>query len=809
MGKTLISPWFRGTAALAVGVLLGALALNLWTQRCRYRELGEALPPPRPQEGRYAGSASCRECHQRFYDLWSPSHHGQAMQPVTAELVQTRLSPLAQPLAVGAARFSVDLSRLEVVEEHDGARTAYPMQHAMGGKNMFFFLTPRERGRLQVLPVAYDLRRQEWFDTTGAMVRHFADQPDAPVHWRDPLLTFNTACYNCHVSQLDKNYDPQTDTYHTAWREPGINCEACHGPGQEHNRVCRAVPEGTVPKDLRTIRWRQFTTDQTNDACAPCHAKMRPVAPAFMPGARFFDHYDLACLEDRDFYPDGRDLGENYTHTLWLMNPCVQSGLLDCVHCHTSSGRFRQKEQPSTACVPCHAQRVRRLSEHSHHPATANAPTCVSCHLPMTEFSRMRRSDHSFRPPCPQASIRFGSPNACLLCHTSQSNDWAAARVHEWHPHGHWQDRILREGGLIEAARKGQWETLPDILAYVQAAGSDPVVVTSLVRLLGQCRSPDKWPAVRASARHPSPLVRGAAMAALDEDLSTAASVQILLAALRDDVRLVRCRAAAALAALPREGSAPEHQAALAKAEAELLASFAAQPDDWSAHYNRGIYYEHRGDASAALAGYAAASKLRPDVVPPWVNASVLHARLGQTAQAEQALGRALAAEPANPQANFNYGLLLAEKGDLAAAERALRTALKADPAMAPAAYNLGVLLAADRLAEALVFCRQAYVLVPAEAKYAYTLAFYLAQSGDAAGAVRVLQEAVARRPASADPYVLLIQLLRKQGQADAARQIGREALANPALAPQDRAAIEAMHSANGPESSSGWKRSR
>jgi hypothetical protein len=38
----------------------------------------------------YAGSQSCRECHERFYDLWSTSHHGLAMQPYTSELARTR-----------------------------------------------------------------------------------------------------------------------------------------------------------------------------------------------------------------------------------------------------------------------------------------------------------------------------------------------------------------------------------------------------------------------------------------------------------------------------------------------------------------------------------------------------------------------------------------------------------------------------------------------------------------------------------------------------------------------------------------------
>jgi len=31
-------------------------------------------------QGRYTGTQSCRPCHENFYQLWLPSHHGKAMQ---------------------------------------------------------------------------------------------------------------------------------------------------------------------------------------------------------------------------------------------------------------------------------------------------------------------------------------------------------------------------------------------------------------------------------------------------------------------------------------------------------------------------------------------------------------------------------------------------------------------------------------------------------------------------------------------------------------------------------------------------------
>jgi hypothetical protein len=371
----------------------------------------------------YKGSLSCRECHEHFHHLWATSFHGLAMQPFTPVLAQEKLSPQKEDIVIGDCRyrFEFDGKNSWVLERGSEGEKKYPVLHALGGKNVFYFLTLLEKGRLQTLPVAYDVRKKEWYDTARSGVRHFFDITDEPVYWQEWPYTFNTACFNCHVSQLSTNYDLATDTYNTAWVEPGINCETCHGPAEGHIRVCREVPKGQVPKDSKIVVVMQkygYPAHQVNAVCAPCHAKMVPITTSFKPGEKYFDHFDLVTLEHRDFYPDGRDLGENYTYTLWRMSPCVKSGKLDCTHCHTSSDRYRfqEQEKANDACMPCHEKNVNNLEAHSHHSTKSQAGKCIACHMPMTEFARMRRTDHSMRPPMPAATIAFKSPNACNLC---------------------------------------------------------------------------------------------------------------------------------------------------------------------------------------------------------------------------------------------------------------------------------------------------------------------------------------------------------------------------------------------------------
>jgi tetratricopeptide (TPR) repeat protein len=747
-------------------------ALVLASRRARQERTG----PSRAAVG-YSGSLTCRSCHERFYRLWSTSHHGLAMQPFTATLAQEQLAPQTRDIVVADHRYRAEPDKGQVRETSPDGEVVHPIAHVMGGKNVFFFLTPYQRGRLQVLPVAYDRRQQEWYDLAGSGLRHFTDVAEQAVHWTDPELTFNTSCYGCHVSQLSSNYDLASDSYRTTWAEPGINCETCHGPGGEHIRVAQEARAGKLPADWRLIVTRGFSHDQKNEMCAPCHARMSPLARGFRPGERYFDAFDLVAWESRDFHADGRDLGENYTFTAWRSSPCAKSGQLDCLHCHTSSGRTRWPEpaQANQACLPCHETRVREAVAHSRHPE--GKTTCIDCHMPKTEFARMVRSDHSMRPPAPAATLAFASPNACNLCHRDKDAAWSDRQVRAWHQRDY-QAPVLRRGALIAAARKGDFSELAAMLAAVGGAGRDEVMAVSLLRLLRACPSDDKWPVVLAALKDPSPWVRAAAAESAGEHLVPDVEAA-LLATTRDAVRLPRVRAANALASLRTSDVPVGLRADLAAATGELEASLGARPDDFAAQYDLGRLYASRGDTARAIAAYEVATRLRPDQSAPLVNVSLLYNAVGRNRDAETALRRALAIEPASAAAHLNLGMLLGELGRLPEAEAALRAAFKEDPTAAAAAYNLAVVVSRDRPDEAVTWSRRASELSPASAKYAYTWAFYLAQGGDKPAAVAVLRRALDRGVASAESDALLGSLLQQTGRTAEAAAILRRAAAD------------------------------
>lgn len=739
-----------------------------------------------------AGSATCRECHEEFYELWAPSHHGLAMQQYTERFAETHLTACEQYIEIGAYSYRVLTEEDEgcVLEKGPEAEKRFPIAHVLGGKNIYYFLTPMEKGRLQTLPLAYDIRTQQWFDTAASAVRHFPSaEIDEALHWTDSMYTFNTSCYGCHVSQLRRNYDIETDTYETTWAEPGINCETCHGPAREHVETYRkSGGRDPSPERLGLISTKAFSPEQMNSLCNSCHAKTSPITASFRPGDRYFDHFDLVTLEHSDFHPDGRDLGENYTMTTWRMSPCLKSGRLDCMHCHTSSGRyrFRDAENPNAACLPCHMERVENVSAHTHHEPGSAGSSCVACHMPMTGFARMRRSDHSMRPPTPAATLQFQSPNACNICHDDRDAGWADEHVRRWHERDY-QRPVLESASLLHSARRGKWDNLNEILACIRSSDRDEIYAVSLLRTLSNCESELKWPTIiEALVKDPSPLVRAAAARNLDGHVAED-TLAALLQATKDEYRLVRIRAAEALASISPAHLEDKYRSRLTSATEELVESFLARPDDYASHYNKGNFHMDRMEYEEALKSYRMAIKLRSDFVPPYVNIAFVYNATGENEQAEKAFRKAADLAPENAAIHLNLGMLLGEMQRPTEAEKSFRKALKADPNSAAGAYNLGVLLAESKPRESLAWCLKAFQLQPNEGKYGYTYAFFLNQRRQTDAAVTVLKGMIDRGMPCVDAYVLLGTIYLERGESDKAVDVYRMAQTNEEFDPSVR----------------------
>ena len=183
-------------------------------------------------------------------------------------------------------------------------------------------------------------------------------------------LGFGTGWVGYHAGEVDKPYD--CGTCHTTgysaegnqdglpgmigtWSEPGIQCEACHGPGKAH-------AEAGGDKSL-------ITKDTSADLCGSCH--IRGESDTIPAKGGFIRHH------------------EQYNE--FLASP---HKTLDCVTCHDPHEgvvqlRKEGADTTKTSCSTCHADKAETQAS-----AVMKAMLeCVDCHMPRISKSAQGASD--------------------------------------------------------------------------------------------------------------------------------------------------------------------------------------------------------------------------------------------------------------------------------------------------------------------------------------------------------------------------------------------------------------------------------
>ena len=293
--------------------------LGIWlivrtaTQSSRIKESAWPINPNSISARRAAESAM-----KNFYQLWAPSRHGLAMQPFSAELARTQLSPQESDIEIGDYRYRAEFETGGGVVRERGpeGENEYRIEYALGGKNVYFFLTPMERGRLQVLPVAYDAHEKTWYDTTAGMVRHAAIIETKASELEGPAPDVQ------HIL-LQLPRQPALDELRPGIRhlsnDLGGTGNQLRNLSRRRRRTCSGVPggpQGPYPRKItKIIGLKAFTHEQMNDLCASCHAKMTPLTATFRPGDRYFDHFTPGRLRKSGFLSGrARPRRELYLH---------------------------------------------------------------------------------------------------------------------------------------------------------------------------------------------------------------------------------------------------------------------------------------------------------------------------------------------------------------------------------------------------------------------------------------------------------------------------------------------------------------
>jgi predicted CXXCH cytochrome family protein len=729
-----------------------------------WRHTSSTTPPPDDQPHQaalFVGTATCAGCHQAEHALWRQSQHRQAMQEPTSATVVGDFSDATFSYAGTTSRFFKKGDEFFVsTDGPTGAVENFRITYTFGVYPLQQYLIEQPGGRLQALSVAWDARPREqgggrWFHLYP---NERVDARDE-LHWTGRQQNWNFMCADCHSTGVRKGYDATKDAFATSWSELNVACEACHGPGSQHEQWAKAsaITRGLLWSDNgltaalverkgvtwsagvdgKPVRSSPRTTAVEVDRCAQCHSRRSQLLDGYVAGARFADFYSASTLDADLYFPDGQQRDEVYTYGSFLQSRMHHAGVT-CSDCHDPHSA-RLRADGNALCGTCHAAEKYNATTHHFHQANSAGSGCVSCHMPARTYMGVdRRRDHSFRVPRPDESVAFGTPNACNECHGDRSPTWAADRVRLW------LGRDARGFQTFASAFQTDETAAADadrgLLAIARDSARPPIVRASALARLARYPSLDSAVAARMALADSSPLVRRSALSALDAMPAQERLTAVPL--LSDPSRSVRLEAVRVLAPVHASVAGVSERAALARATSEYVASQRFNADRPEARMNLGTFFSQLGRVDEAVGEFRSTIRLAPSQAPGYVNLADALSRQGNEPEAERTLRDGLSRLPTSAELHHALGLSLAR---------------------------------AKRTAEATEALGRAAALAPEVARFIYAHAVALHSSGRAGDAIRIVEQARRRHPTDRDLLVALVTFQRDAGRTAEALRAAEE----------------------------------
>lgn len=600
----------------------------------------------------------------------------------------------------------------------------FPVDYTLGAKRYQGYLSTLPDGRIYVLPVFWHVESRRWVDwkeitpiPDGAHdLRQIWNANCFNCHGTNIVQGYDVASARYNTTWTEMGIGCE------ACHGPGRAHVALMDQWEKFPATKPAYDTSSKNRQLtdtlKVLSTRSADPRRTYDTCAYCHGNKTSLFAGFRAGDRYEDYALPFLLSDAipandlqgEFWPDGRPNRFNRPQALTLSG-CFQAGAITCTNCHVAHGsgnehslkvNIYEGRNGDVLCTQCHtrpkaavdagpkaavrpfpppgdAPDIGRgvvprpditvtpsftgdgLEAHTFHRPESPGSRCISCHMSDVNWRLLtRRRDHTFKPPAPEVTARYGVPNACTTCHDDLTPEWAAAQMNAWWGDAARRSRELSTADVMYRAGSGDPTVLSELAALAVDRSQGAVLRASaadyIARLLlgvngaapaqsqtsfgsaqgGQARRggsapPTATPAIinalLGAASDPEPMVRASAVKALAASGQTGRVLPAVTARLIDDTRVVRVHAAEALLALGVAALPDAPGQALARAQEEYADSLRAFPDVASNHAALGWLEASRGRSDAALRALDDALKVDPHYARPYVVKGIIAAR--------------------------------------------------------------------------------------------------------------------------------------------------------------------------------------
>ncbi|MGD8610364.1 MAG: multiheme c-type cytochrome, partial [Desulfobacterales bacterium] len=534
-----------------IATLIIILSIPAYLLKERYL----ARPPAPRHMAAFVGSKKCMGCHKAEYDRWQNSLHDRAMEVADDTTVLGDFNNAEVEFHGVTSRFYRQDAKFFVhTQGPDGKMGEFEITHTFGWYPLQQYLVPFPGGRLQCLPIAWDVKKKNWYHL----------YPDAPIdpkdwlYWTNAGQNWNGMCAECHSTNLKKNYDMSNDSYNTTWSEIDVSCEACHGPGSRHVAWAE-LPDMARPQTANyqlVVKTKGMDSRAQVELCAPCHARRAILGDYTHAEPDLLDSMLPSLLTPELYFTDGQILEEVYVYGSFTQSK-MYSRNVRCSDCHDVHSIKKVKEG-NALCLQCHKAAIYDTKVHHFHKGkgekgepikskdgkilfeVGTGAECVQCHMPERPYMVIDyRADHSFRIPRPDLSIKLGTPNACNRCHVDKTDRWSDQYITKWYGPG----RRAHYGTILAEGREGSADAHKDLLKLASDPLYPVIVRSTALSLLEAYTGKETSRAYELALLDDEALIRRTAVDHINVN-DPKRQTQLLTSMLYDPVKAVRIEAA-------------------------------------------------------------------------------------------------------------------------------------------------------------------------------------------------------------------------------------------------------------------------
>ncbi len=667
-------------ALICVTLTAAALAVALYLHHRR------ATPAQQTARAGYVDPATCAQCHAAAAESFSHTGMSHSLYlPAPANMVEDfKVNNTVHHPASGNYYTMIQRGDAYYQQRYqlgfDGSRTNLAeerIDYVIGsGAQARSYLHKNAEGRLIELPVTwYAENNGHWGMTPG-----FEGPNQKDFHG-----VVSKDCIFCHdaypipeAKEIEQSGEP---IFHN--RLPlGVDCQRCHGPGAEHERLARAAGADLNLIRAAIVNPATLPRERQLEVCMECHLstsgsqdsnvslRFNRETFSYKPGTPLADYklyFDSAGPEAKD----GFEIADA-AYRLRLSS-CFRNSQMTCLTCHNPHGESHGRQPAETyqkVCQGCHSAVVHKVAL----PATG---TCTSCHMPRRRgeyATQIVLTDHYIqrqRPlrdllaPLPPAGPESSPKSALALYYPEQLPDGAdrqlsialaesASATDPLPAAAHLQAAIARfapnQAGYFAAlgqaySRAGKYsDAIPWLQKAWQLNPADHKAIESLAEaLIAQGSLDQAQQLLKDAVSHPPP-----------------------------DARL-----------MANLGNVYARQGQFEQAEAALNQAIATDPELAQSYNVLGMVKEKQGDLPNAEQLYRKAIQNRPDLAEARNNLASLLVANNKLDEAEFQFTQALASSPSFAAAHHSYGLLLVIRKRYVPAESHLLEAIRLQPEIA------------------------------------------------------------------------------------------------------------------------------